>query len=247
MPVTVTLGFQFHSGDRVTPESLHRLVDESTLSGFSAAELGIDLSDPARLPYTYGNTRPAGAVGRIHYDTTPGLEGLYYWWASASDASVAGWLCQFPRRECYLWSHSGVTAGALVFLHRLSESHASAPFGHFNEADTVYDGTLFLNAWVHSGASGARHVAMLALESALPGRPVKCLSMGLVPDSVLLKGYSASPVSTGDYLHTDFVTCSDPKSGRTLPANNFAYGLHTCETVRGHGALFWGVAAYERT
>lgn len=246
MPPVITLGFQFHTGDRVTPEALHRLVDDAVISSFSAAELDIDLSDPSRLPYTYGDTRPTGAVGRVHYDTTPGLEGLYYWWATASNASVAGWLCQFPRRECYLWSHSGVSAGTLVFLHRLSVSSASAPFGHWNEGDQVFDGSLFLNAWVHSAASGARPCAFLTLESAGNNAPVKCMSMGLVPDSILLKGYSASPVSAGDYLYTDFVTCSDPKSGPALPSYNYAYGLHTTNTQRGHGALFWGTAAYER-
>lgn len=216
MPVT-TLGFEFQDGQKVSPNDLHRLVDEATISGFVQA----DFSGSARA-FTYGNSRPTLDRGVVHYDTTAGLEGLYFAFVSASHGSVSGWLCATPRRECYCWAATAVSAGLPVFLGR---PHI---FGEGREY-TQYDGIQFPTAWVYTGASGADSGFWITLESVTNDRPVKCMWAGLIPHSLL----GASTPSSTNPLYINIAGSAQLASGapssRSVPI--------------GIGSIIWGSGA----
>jgi hypothetical protein len=234
MPPTITLGFSYQDGDRVSPTSLHRLVEEATLSGFTAADF--DLNGAGF--FTYGTTRPTLARGAVHYDTTAGLEGLVYAFASASNASVLGWLYALPHRSCYCWANSAVSAGTPVFLGAPHNIAAGPEF-------TIFDGSFFPNCWQFSGASGPNACFLLTLESADNNRPVRCMWAGMVPQWLqTLNVFSggASRASVGSPLFVDF---SDPGAFKfgNPSARNLVLGVSLENNATGLGSVIWGTGA----
>lgn len=232
-----TLGFRFNAGDRVTPGGLHALIDEATISGFALSDFDFTTFRYA----TYGDTRATLANGCVHYDTTPGLEGLYFGVRSPSSASLSGWLCAMPRRECWIYAGAAVAKGAPLFPtipHSVSANAA--------RCWTNFDGLFLPIGYPYSGASGACEVMWLALEAGAANMPVKCMWAGLVPDSVPLVGLASSAVTNpaGAPLLVR-PAASSFFDAATAPANqSFVFGTHTRPSPDGAGALIWsGVAA----
>jgi len=235
MPPTITLGFQWQSGEQVTPTKFHRLVEEATVSGFVPSDLGAGVQLPS-----YGSTRPALARGLMHYDTTAGLEGLYFSFASASNASVLGWLCATPRRECYCWANSAVSQGTPLFLGK--------PHGVSNPGDGVgfeykiFDGCLFPHVWQYSGASGPDAAMFVSMESVTNSMPVKCMWAGMVPDllgALNLFTPSASGGSAASPLFVDYSGGGAWKFGQPTP-RNLVFGVQTQANNTGLGSVIWG-------
>lgn len=219
----ISLGFSFRDGDRVSPESLHRLIDEATVSGFNAADLGISVGS---VP-SYGSTRPTLARGRIHYDTTAGLEGLYYAFLSASAASVSRWLCATPYRSCVCWAASAVSAYTPVFIGR--------PGVDGNAEFVAFDGMMFPAVWQFSGASGPDAAHFITLESAGNNSPVLCAWAGVVPGVNLTD--TASGASTGSALLVDYAAPGAYKAG-ARPARSLQFGVFSQSSTV--GAVLWG-------
>lgn len=231
MPPTITLGFSYHDGDRVSPDSLHRLVEEATISGISPGDLALSAGTGF---FTYGNTRPTLARGTVHYDTTAGLEGLVYSFFSASNGSVAGWLSALPHRSCYCWANSAVSAGTPVF--------AGNPGAAADPDFTLFDGSFFPNVWQFSGASGPNASFFLTLESVTNNRPVLCMWAGLVPQFLqTLNAFtpSASRASIAAPVFVDFTGGGAFKFG-TPTARNFIFGVSLENNATGLGSVIWG-------
>jgi len=235
MPVTITLGYAFQSGEQLAPAKFHRLVEEATVTGFQPSDLGAGVALP-----TYGSTRPALARGLMHYDTTVGLEGLYFSFVTASNASLSGWLCATPRRECYCWANSGMSQGTAVFLGK--------PHGVSNPGDGVgfeykiFDGCIFPHVWQYSGASGPDAAMFVSLESVTNGMPVKCMWAGMVPDtlgSLNLFTPAASGGSAASPLFVDYASGGAWKFGQPT-ARNLVFGVQTLPNQTGVGSIIWG-------
>ena len=213
----ITLGFSFVNGQKVSPTDLHRLVDEAAIGQFANS----DFSGNVQY-FTYGPTRPSLVRGAAHYDTTAGLEGMYFAFVSASNGSVSGWLCATPRRECYCWAATNVSAGMPVFLGR---PHI---FGEGRDY-TIYDGMIFPTAWTYSGASGADAAYWITLESAGTDQPVKCMWAGLLPSGLL--GISAPSDTNPLYVNV-------------ASSGQLASGAPTSRSVPiGIGSILWGSGA----
>ena len=224
---TITLGFSFNDGDKVSPQSLHALVDQASIAGFALSDFG------GSFTYmSYGSSRPTLARGAIHYDTTAGIEGLVYAFVSASNASVSGWLYATPRRECYCWTASAVSQGTPVFVG--ARGVASAEY-------TVYDGIGFPLINQFSGASGPDAALFITMEAAAPNSPVKCMWAGMVPSSVPLNcfGGAASAASSGNPLFVDYADPGAFKFGNPT-SRNFIFGVNTLNDPAGRGAVVWG-------
>lgn len=213
---TITLGFSFNNGDRVSPQALHSLVDDASVNNFTTNDF--NLGSVQFL--TYGSTRPSLVRGAIHYDTTTDLAGLYFAFVSASNGSVSGWLCSTPRRECYCWAASAVSLGTPLFV--------GTP-GQFTVEYTVFDGCVFPNVWQFTGASGPDSAFYVALESVGPGRPVKCVWAGLLQPS-LPQLSAASPTAP---LYVD-VSAPDSLKWGAPSTRSFPFGI---------GSLLWGNGA----
>lgn len=232
MPPVITPGFSFTSGEKVTPGKLHDLVDTCTAGDIPRSEISLgDVTEPS-----YGTDRPTCAPPRIHYDTTPGLEGLYFAWSSGSNASVCGWLCAMPRRECYCWAASAASAYTPVYP-RIPHDAA----GDYRYGIKDYDGTIFPFVWPHPGGSGPHDNVFLTLESVDADKPVKCMWAGLVPDSVALLGLSGSGASLGDYLYSSRASSAQWGIGPTsaFPATPRVWGIATRDSSDGGGLLLW--------
>lgn len=232
MPPVITLGFDYADGDRVSPTSLHRLVEETTITGIAPADLSLGATSGF---FTYGNTRPTLARGAVHYDTTAGLEGLVYAFASASNASVLGWLYALPHRSCYCWANSAVSAGTPVFLGRPEPATNDTEF-------TLFDGSFFPNIWQYSGASGPNAGFFLTLESVTNNRPVLCLWSGLIPQflqTLTAFNGASSRASIGSPLFVDFTGGGGFKFG-TPTARNFVFGVSLENSASGLGSVIWG-------
>ncbi len=236
MPVTITLGYAFGSGEQVTPEKFHRLVEEANVTGFDVSDLGAGVALP-----TYGPTRPTLARGLMHYDTTAGLEGLYFSFATPSNASILGWLCATPRRECYCWANSAVSQGTPVFIGK--------PHGVSNPGDGVgfeykiFDGAILPHVWQYSAASGPDAAMFITMEStATNGYPVKCMWAGMVPDllgSLNLMTPSDSGASTGSPLFVNYAGATAWRFGAPTP-RNLVFGVQTQNNNSGLGSIIWG-------
>jgi hypothetical protein len=235
MPVSITLGYAFGSGEQVTPEKFHRLVEEANVTGFEVSDLGAGVALP-----TYGPTRPALARGLMHYDTTAGLEGLYFSFASASNASVLGWLAATPRRECYCWANSAVSAGTPVFIgkpHGVSDPGSGSGFEY-----RVFDGCIFPQVWSYSATSGPDAAMFITMESATNNMPVKCMWAGMVPDSLgtlNLISAAASSASIGSPLFVNYAGGHAWRFGQPS-ARNLVFGVNTQNNSTGLGSIIWG-------
>lgn len=215
---TINLGYEFKDGQKVSPASLHSLIDEAAVTGFAAADFALGSIKFA----TYGDTRPTLARGAIHYDTTAGIEGLYYAWVTASNASISGWLSAVPRRECYCWAASAVSLGTPVFLGR--PDIGGGP-------DYVnYDGCLIPSVYRYTGASGPDPAFFVTLESAAASSPVKCMWAGLAPPT--LPGLGGFTPATPTYV--DYADPGSLKSG-SPSARNLIFG--TGPVIHGAGCF----------
>jgi len=230
MAITVTLANPLTDGETLTPAKLHNLIDGATLAGFTRGDF-----DQSSLFLGYGSSRPSVSnTGQLFYDTTPGLEGAYFGFASASNCSVCGWLCAMPRRECYVFCGTAASAGTPLFL-------GSGPGFSTGEFFTCYDGSFFPKAEPFTGASGPDAVMFLTLESSAGSGPVKCMWAGLVPDTLnlnLLNG-AASAASVGASLFVDYAEPAQFKFGSPT-SRNFIFGVNTLNNSTGAGALIWG-------
>lgn len=221
---TITLQPPLSPGDQLSPTRLHNLVDNAVISGFTASEIGV-----ASSGYSIGAPRPTLALGRLHYDTTSGLEGLYAAFLSASSASVSGWLCATPRRECYCWAASSVSLGTPVFIGK------PAPVG---PQYTLYDGHVFPNVWMYTGASGPDAAFFITLESVTANKPVKCMWAGLTPPTLNLLN-SSSGASIASPLFVNYASPAQLNSG-VPSALNFIFGVALGNDPTGRSGLVWG-------
>jgi hypothetical protein len=221
----ITLGQTFHQGDRVSPGSLNDLVDTATVSQFVVTDFSSAISFPS-----YGSTRPGISLAALHYDTTPGLEGLVYAWKTPSNASLSDWLYAFPRRECYCWANSAISAGTPVFIGR------PHPAGvEFN----VYDGAILPFVWQYSANSGPDAAFFITLESVTFNKPVKCMWSGLVPDTLPLLRSALSGASIASPLFVNYALPGELLAG--LPTSrNIVFGVNTLNSTTARGALIWG-------
>lgn len=228
--MSISLGFSFVDGEQITPAKMHRLVDEAVITGLNASNIDTE----GVIPPTYGTDRPSASAGRIHYDTTPGIEGLYFSFVSPSNASLASWLCAMPRRECLCYASSAVSAYTPVF-------HIRPAYLGYGVEWIEYDGSFIPKIWEYSSATGCQEGLYITLESAQPSQIIRCMWAGLVPDDIALRGISEnSGCSIGNplYIQRDGVN-SDFHSGGPLAQRSWVYGVHTLNSPTGHGALIW--------
>lgn len=204
MGATAIPGYRFTQGEQVTPTKLNQMVDLAQIINIPGSE--VVLTPNKEL--SYGGATPALERGRVHYDTTPGYEGLKYAFVSASSASVARWLYRTPHVDGVFWAASGSTLGLPQILAGFAK-----PF-----PAQLYDGCLFPLIHPLLGvASGSSLSDNLQLLIPLEGRsspgPVACAIMGLVPGV-----FGATPASLGLL----FLDSTDPTSIRnnlhTIPA-----------------------------
>ena len=224
----ITLGIELKNGQQLSPEDLENLVETATVTGIEPTDFATGING-----LTYGNTRPTLTRGKIHYDTTQGLEGLVYAFLTASNASVRGWLYATPRRECYCWASSAVSAGTPLFVGNPQYALNGAPFY------TIYDGCVFPNVFCYSGASGPNPAFYIAMESAAASSPIKCMWSGLVPTSMQVINGTTSQASIASPVFVDYATPFGVKFGRPL-ARGFVYGVNTLNNQTGEGAVTWG-------
>lgn len=224
----ITLGIELKNGTQIAPEDLENLVELASVSGIDATDFAAGVNG-----LTYSNTRPTLTHGKIHYDTTQGLEGLVYAFLSASNGSVAGWLYATPRRECYCWASSAVSAGTPVFVGVPGYTLNSAP--HYE----VYDGCIFPKVYTYSGASGPNPAFFITMETVEAAKPVKCMWAGLVPTSVVVLNGTTSQASIASPFFVDYAQAHSVKFGNPL-ARGFVYGVNTLNNATGEGAVIWG-------
>lgn len=224
----ITLGIELQNGQAISPDNLEDLVELATVSGLEPT----DFTDGI-LGLTYGNTRPTLTRGRIHYDTTAGLEGLVYSFLSASNGSVTGWLYALPRRECYCWASSSVSAGTPVFIGNPQYVLNGPPFY------TVFDGCVFPNVFTYSGASGPNPGFFITMETVEANKPVKCMWAGIVPTSVVVLNGTDSRASIASPFFVDYAVAHSVKFGQPTK-RGFVYGVNTLNNATGEGAVVWG-------
>jgi len=221
----ITLGQTYQQGDRVSPTNLNNLVDTATVTGFVPSDFGSSIAFPS-----YGPTRPGISLAALHYDTTAGMEGLVYAWKTPSNASLSSWLYAFPRRECFCWASSALSAGTPVFVGRPHPNGVE-----FN----VYDGAIIPFVWQYSAGSGPDGAFFITLESVLANKPVKCMWSGLLPDSLPLLRNAVSGASISSPLFVNYALPGEIRAG--LPTSrNIIFGVNTLNSPTGLGGLLWG-------
>jgi len=218
----ITLGREFVDGDQLTPTNMNDLVDAATVTGFLPSDFNLG----SVKFFSYGNTRPALTRGAAVFDTTAGLEGMYFAFVSASQGSVAGWLCATPRRELYCWAASAVSLGTPLFIGR------PRTFGVGQEY-TVFDGCIFPTVYQFTNPSGADAAHFIALESVQPNSPVKCMWAGIIPASLPLLSGSAPPQAL---LYIDNTAPGRCQAAQTPSAKSIPIGV----PLSGGGAILWG-------
>lgn len=205
MAVTVLPGYQFSAEEQVTPTKLNRMVDLATVYNIPATEF----TGGGFQPLAYGSVTPTLARGVIHYDTTPGYEGLKYAFVSASNASVARWLYRTPHFDGIFWAVSGATMALPQVLAAFIKPAC------FN----IYDGNWF--PYIHPLLGAASHASLsdncqvlIPLESRADPGPVACAMLGLVPGA-----FAATPVSGGLIYINSFDPVGLATALNTLPVN----------------------------
>jgi len=194
MAATATPGYIFEATEKVTPAKLNALVDNATISGIPSSEVIV----APNKELTYGGSVPALEKGRIHYDTTPGFEGLKFAFVSASNASVARWLYRTPHFDGIFWADSGASMGAPQYLA-----------GHVRPICwQAFDGHLFPRiqpALPSSAPSQVDSLQMVVpLESVGASRPVVCAILGLVPGKFLTTPLTGRIVYSSSYTPMGF-------------------------------------------
>jgi hypothetical protein len=194
MAAHATPGYVFTADEKVTPDKLNALVDNATISGIPATEV---IQAPNK-ELTYGGAVPALEIGRIHYDTTPGFEGLKYAFATASNASFARWLYRTPHFDGVFWADSGASVGAPQFLA-----------GHVRPICwQAFDGHLFPRIQPALSASAPSQCdslqIVIPLESVAASNPVVCAIMGIVPGKFLTTPLTGRIVYTSSYTPSGF-------------------------------------------
>jgi hypothetical protein len=204
MAITTTPGYIFTADEKVTPDKLNALVDNAFVTNLTAAEI----VSPPNKELTYGGAVPALEIGRIHYDTTPGFEGLKYAFATASNASFARWLYRTPHFDGVFWADSGASVGAPQFLA-----------GHVRPLCwKAFDGHLFprIQPALPSSAPTVcdSMQIVIPLESVGASNPVVCAILGLVPGKFLNPPLTGGIVYASSYTPTGFDAVTD-----TVPVN----------------------------
>lgn len=165
----ITRGYSFGTREQLTPQKLNNLLDLATVTNFGASNFAGSSNNLQIL--TYGNTAPPLVKGALWYNTTTGAEGLYWAFVSASNGSVAAWLCATPSRDMIGWASSNFSAGTSLYVGK--QGHAV--LGHHY---ITYDGTIFPLVWPAAGNTGPHPALVVPKTSVSTAGPVVCTWAG---------------------------------------------------------------------
>lgn len=199
---TFSRGYTFGSAEQLTPQKMNQLINDGSLSNITEADIGGDFAF-----YYHGDTAPSVSMSPgVWYDTTPGSEGLKYYYWSPSNASISSWLYATPRREAYYYCSSPVSMGTPLFVFKSDSAGWSD-----------YDGLSLPTVWLAGDRSELTPAVVVAMESVAAAGPVKCAWSGIVPADTF-----GSQVSLGDLLYVD---PDAPTKFKTGSFNPWARGL----------------------
>lgn len=235
MPARIIPGYHFGQNEQVSPAKLNRILDLAQIVDIPIA----DVVPATSKELVYGGSTPALERGRIHYDITPGFEGLKWAFISASFASISRWLYRTPHLDGIFWADSGATYGLPQYI----AGHVAWTGCFFK----LYDGCIFPRVLPAEPASDPivpHNLGMvIPLESRTSPGPIAAAVRGIVPGVWLGTAASNGMVYSSSYTPTGFNAVVD-----TIPVNQSAiFGVLSAPPGGVPGItlpswLYWGTA-----
>lgn len=212
MAARITPGYHFGPFEQVTPTKLNNMVDLATIDQIPATDI---FGSSQCVPPVFGGATPALHAGQLHYDTTPGFEGLKWAFVSASNGSVARWLYRTPHLDGIFWAASGATQGSPQVIASYIRPIAFQ----------IFDGHAFpiiVPLLTNNSAPSLSDCleTVIPLESRAAAGPVVAAMRGIVPGKFIDAITGNGLVYISSYSPTAMKTAAFPAVNRSLLLGN---------------------------